>query len=107
MEFLEIRLQQGFCGFIGAASGREDFGAQLIQIDSRDAREALGDPSVPGGRRRGFEHDRVADDGGSHQTCQFGARHQAVFLIHRGDDRRGGTDRLIAHEAGISGLDVA
>ena len=54
MEFLEICLQQGFCGFIGAASGGEDFGAQFIQIDSRDAREALGDPSVPGGSPSGI-----------------------------------------------------
>ncbi len=68
--------------------------------------QAFGQDAVVRGAGGTLEHDRVGNDGGSHQPCQLGGRHQAVLLEHLGDDGGGGTDRLVPHKDRIAGLNV-
>lgn len=106
MEILEIREQQRVGGLVVRDGRREDGLAQLVERDIGDARHAVGHAAVDGGGRRGFEHDRVGDDGRRDQTGQLCRRHEAALLIHFGDDRRGRADRLVPEVNGAAGLDV-
>ena len=106
VEILEVGENQLVGGLGEVAALGEDKLSQLVQIESGDSGHALGHPVIPLGAGGGLEDDGVGDDGGGQQAGQLAGGHQALLLVHPGDDRGRGADDLVAEVDGLIGLDV-
>ena len=104
VELLEVTAHQFLHGF--ASGGGEQLAAQLLYVDAADAGHALGHGNVPLGAGGGLEHNGVGQDGRRQQPRHIGRGHDAVFLIHTGDDGGGAAHGLVAHPDGLAGLDI-
>ena len=106
VELLVVGLEQLLRALAVGHAGGEQLLPQLLQRDLREAGEALGHGDIPLGAGGGLEHDRVGEDGPGHQPRDLGRRHDAVLLVHGGDDGIGAADGFVADADGLPGLDI-
>ena len=99
VEFLEVGKAQILGRLVARARGGKEQVAQLLERD-------VGHGGVALRARGGFEHDRVGQDRARHQTRHVRRRHDAVLLIHVGNNGRRAADGLVAHADGLCGLNI-
>ena len=104
-ELLEVGEDQLFHRLAEVRAGKDGV-PYFLERDLGNAGHALRDDLVmrcTGGR---FEHDRVRNDGADQQPRDLLRRHDALLLVHFGDDGGGGAQHFVAEEDGSGGLDV-
>ena len=106
VELLEVAAQQLLGGLAVHRAGGEQFTAQIVQRYAGHAGQTLGHGDIPLGAGGGLEHDRIRQDGRRHQARHMGRGHDAVLLIHGGDNGVGAAHRLVADVDGLAGLDI-